>query len=52
MEAEIDKDLNANGVPQEIDPEPVGSVTITSPDFSVPVSDSATLQQAEVQGRG
>lgn len=52
IEAELAFDINAKGVPQKLEDIPVAAQAVTSGAFSVPVPDSATLDQAESQGRG
>jgi hypothetical protein len=52
VEAELALHVNAAGVPQTLEDVPVATQTITTAGFSVPVPASATLDQAEQQGRG
>ena len=52
VRAQLARNVNSAGVPQELDEVPVTSATIASPVFSIPVPGSSTLQQAELQGHG
>lgn len=51
-QVEVPIDVNSKGVPHQIDADTVASETITSPEFSIPIPDSATLDQAEQSGKG
>src|SRR5580658_7374750 len=50
VEAELAENINAAGVPQTLEDVPVATQAITTGSFSVPVTASATLAQAEQQG--
>lgn len=52
VQAQLALNVNSSGVPQQLEEVPVASATITSPALSIPVPDSASLQQAELQGHG
>jgi hypothetical protein len=49
---QIPLDINSQGIPQQIDGETVASETITSPEFSLPIPDSAALDQSSQFGNG
>jgi hypothetical protein len=51
-EVQLPLDPNSQGVPRQLDDVAVASESVTSPEFSLPVPDSATLGQAERYGKG
>lgn len=52
VQAQLALNLNSAGIPQELEEIPVASASITSRRFSISVPDSASLEQAELQGHG
>jgi hypothetical protein len=52
VQAQLDLDVNAKGVPQELDEVTVASEKVISGSFSVPIPDLATLAKAESYGHG
>src|ERR1700733_8885624 len=47
VQAQLARDVNAKGIPQELDEVTVASEKVISGSFSVPIPDSATLAKAE-----